>query len=196
MPGTVRPVLDERDGLLAFLDQQRAALRFAVHGLTDQQASFKPTTSALSLAGLIKHAARVERRWILGTLMQRDLPPESQVRDWADEFRLVEGETLADVLDLYATVARETESIVAEIDDLGQPVPIPRGVPWFPADVEAWSARWVLLHVIQETARHAGHADIIRESLDGATAYQLMARVEGWEAELERWQAAAAAHSD
>lgn len=46
--------------------------------------------------------------------------------------------------------------------------PVPRGVPWFPADVEKWSVRWVLLHLIEETARHGGHADIIRESLDGA----------------------------
>lgn len=57
------------------------------------------------------------------------------------------------------------------------------------ASVEAWSVRWVLLHLIQETARHAGHADIIRESLDGATMYELMAASEGWLDDLKRWQA-------
>jgi hypothetical protein len=103
---------------------------------------------------------------------------------------------VAELLDIYAAVARETESVVAGIADLGQPVPVPRGVPWFPADVEAWSARWVLLHMIQETARHAGHADIIRESLDGETAYRLMAAAEGWLADLERWQAGYSAHSE
>ena len=194
MPGTVRPVVDERDGLLAFLAQQRDALRFAVQGLTDEQAASKPTTSDLSLAGLIKHVARVERGWIVGTMMQRELPEDSQVRNWADEHRLIEGETLASALELYAAVAEETEAIIGESGDLGRPVPIPKGVPWFPQDVEAWSVRWVLLHVIEETARHAGHADIIRESLDGANAYQVMARTEGWEAELERWQAEAAAY--
>jgi uncharacterized damage-inducible protein DinB len=192
MPGTVRPVADERDGLLAFLAQQRDALRFAVHGLTEEQATATPTASSLSLAGLIKHVARVERKWILEILAQRELPPEARVRDWANEFRLVEGETPSSVLELYGEVAAETESIISEIDDLGRPVPVPRDQPWFPADVEAWSARWVLLHVIQETARHAGHADIIREALDGANAYQLMARAEGWEAEYERWQSWAA----
>jgi hypothetical protein len=126
MPGTVRPVVDERDGLLAFLGQQRDALRFAVLSLTDEQATAKPTASALSLAGLIKHIARVERRWIVEVLSQRELPERSRVQDWADEFRLLEGETLAEVLDEYAAVARETESIIADIDDLGRPVPVPR----------------------------------------------------------------------
>jgi hypothetical protein len=195
MPGTVRPVVDERDGLLAFLAQQRDALRFAVHGLSEEQAASTPTASSLSLAGLIKHVAGVEQRWILGTMLRRPLPEDSQVRDWADDFRLVEGETLAGVLERYAAVAAETESLVAEIDDLGRPVPVPRGVPWFPADVEAWSVRWVLLHLIQETARHAGHADLIREALDGANAYQVMAAAEGWEEELKRWQAWAASQA-
>ena len=72
-------------------------------------------------------------------------------------------------------MARETEAVVAGIDDLDQPVPVPKGVPWFPDDVDAWSVRWVLLHLIEEIARHAGHADIVRESIDGATMYALMA---------------------
>ncbi|HLH26362.1 MAG TPA: DinB family protein [Chloroflexota bacterium] len=188
MPGTVRPVVDERDGLLAFLAQQRDGLRFAVHGLTDEQATSKPTVSALSLAGLIKHAARVERYWIVGILAQRPLP-EMQTQDYEAGFRLEAGETLASVLDNYAATAAETEAIIGAIPDMGQPVPVPKGVPWFPQDVEAWSVRWVLLHLIQETARHAGHADIIRESLDGQTMYELMAASEGWLDDLKRWQA-------
>lgn len=56
--------------------------------------------------------------------------------------------------------------------------------------------RWVLLHLIEETARHAGHADVIRESIDGATMDQLMATVEGWQADLERWQAEYSSHPD
>jgi uncharacterized damage-inducible protein DinB len=195
MPGTVRPVVDERDGLLAYLAQQRDALRFAVHGLTDEQAASRPSASALNLAGLIKHVARTERYWVVEILAQREVP-ELREQDYEAGFRLDEGETVADVLAAYATVAAETEAIVAEIADLGEPVPVPKGVPWFPQDVEAWSARWVLLHVIEETARHAGHADIIRESLDGATMYQLMAAAEGWGAELERWKAEASGGSD
>ncbi len=64
------------------------------------------------------------------------------------------------------------------------------GVPWFPADLEAWTVRWVLLHILEETARHAGHADIIREAIDGATMYPLMAAAEGWAATawLQPWE--------
>ena len=67
--------------------------------------------------------------------------------------------------------------------------PVPKGVPWFPDDIEAWSVRWVLLHLIEEIARHAGHADIVRESIDGATMYELMAAAEGWPATdwLQPW---------
>jgi uncharacterized damage-inducible protein DinB len=177
MAGNVRPVVDERDGLLAFLAHQRDALRFAVQGLTEEQASSTPSASALSLAGLIKHAARTERGWILDVMLQTDYPGRAE-RNWETEFRLVEGETLAGMLDEYAEVARETEAIVAEIADLGRPVPVPKGVPWFPSDVENWSVRWVLLHLIQETARHAGHADIIRESIDGKSAFLIQAGYE------------------
>ncbi len=75
----------------------------------------------------------------------------------------------------------ETDAIIAEIADLGQSVPVPQELmSWL--GVPAWSVRWVLLRLIEETARHAGHADIIRESLDGATALPLMAAAEGWPA--------------
>ena len=174
MAGTVRPVADERDGLLAFLAQQRAALRFAVQGLTDEQAASTPTVSALSLGGLVKYAARVERHWIVTILAQLEPPPSFEGRDWSAEFRVEPGETLAGLLETYVEVARETESIIAETD-MDQPVPVPKGVPWFPSDVDAWSARWVLLHLIEETARHAGHADLIREAIDGQSAYLLAA---------------------
>ena len=108
-------------------------------------------------------------------------------------FRLQPGETMASVLDRYAEVAAQTEAVVAGIADLGQPVPVPQGVPWFPDDVEAWSVRWVLLHLIEETARHNGHADIVRESVDGATAFPLMAAAEGWPASpwMQPWEPAA-----
>ncbi len=174
MAGNVRPVVDERDGLLAFLAHQRDALRFAVQGLTEEQATSTPTASSLNLAGLIKHAARVERGWIVEIMLQREAP-ELANRDWATEFRLVDGETLAGALEYYDRVARETEALVGEIDDLGRPVPVPKGVPWFPSDVDNWSVRWVLLHLIEETARHAGHADIIREAIDGKSAYLIQA---------------------
>ena len=93
------------------------------------------------------------------------------------------------MIDTYDAVARETEAVIGKIADLGQAVPVPPGVPWFPDDVEAWTVRWVLLHLITETARHAGHADIVREAVDGATAFPLMAAAEGWPATewLQPW---------
>jgi uncharacterized damage-inducible protein DinB len=189
MPGQVPPVADERTGLLAYLAQQRYVLRIAAHGLTDQQARQTPTRSALSIGGLIKHVAVTERGWI-DRVHQRSRQAED---DYHANFRLEPDETLSSILQLYDEVAKETEQVVAAIPDLGQAVPIPKGVPWFPSDVDAWSVRWVLLHLIEETARHAGHADIIRESLDGATAFPLLAAVEGWPPSpwLQPWEAPA-----
>jgi uncharacterized damage-inducible protein DinB len=177
LPGTVRPIADERDGLLAYVAQQRLALRATVHGLTDEQARATPSASGLSLGGLIKHMAQCERGWVAGVIANR-LPETA--RDWEAEFQLQEDETLEGILTLYDEVARETEAIIAEIPDLGQPVPVPPA-PWYPSNVRFWSVRWVLLHLIEETARHGGHADIIRESLDGKTWYELMAAAEGWD---------------
>jgi uncharacterized damage-inducible protein DinB len=187
MPGLVPPVGDEREGLLAYLAQQRHVLRVAAYGLTDEQAWAAPAASALSVGGLIKHVAFAERSWVETVLQQPRRPREY----YEQGFRREPGETLGTVLELYAQVAKETEAVIAEIGDLGQAVPVPKGVPWFPADVEAWSVRWVLLHLIEETARHAGHADIVRESLDGATAFPLLAAAEGWPATpwLQPWQA-------
>jgi uncharacterized damage-inducible protein DinB len=189
MPGSVRPVADERDGLLAYLAQQRHVLRLAAHGLTDAQARETPTDSTLSVGGLIKHVATTERGWI-DLVLQRGSGGSDD--DYASNFRIGHDETLAGVLDRYSQVAKETEAVIADIPDLAQPVPVPKGVPWFPSDVEAWSVRWVLLHLIEETARHAGHADIVRECLDGATAMPLMAAAEGWPASpwLRPWQPA------
>ena len=109
--------------------------------------------------------------------------------DYESNFRFGTEEAIDSILADYDEVARRTEAVIAEIPDLGQAVPVPQGVPWFPDDVDAWSVRWVLLHLIQETARHAGHADIVRESLDGATAFPLMAAAEGWPATpwLQPW---------
>lgn len=180
MPGGVRPVADERDGLLSFLAQQRYVLKVTAHGLTDEQARLAPSASSLSIGGLIKHVAATEDNWIDTVLEQPKPFDPSAVADYMEAFTLGPDETLAGALARYDEVAKRTESVIAGIADLGQPVPVPKGVPWFPDDVEAWSVRWVLLHLIQETARHAGHADIVRESIDGATAMPLLAAVEGW----------------
>jgi hypothetical protein len=179
MPGQVPPITDERALLLAYLAQQRDGIRYAAHGLSDEQAMAQPSVSELRLAGLVKHAALVEQAWST-FMLEGDSAVFMPEYDWADGFRLVEGETLADVLAFSADVARHTEKIVNELPDLGAPLAATRpGAPWIPAGL-VWTPRWILLHLIEETARHAGHADIVRESLDGATCWTLMAAAEGW----------------
>ncbi|SEO56988.1 DinB family protein [Actinacidiphila rubida] len=180
VPSLVDGVEGEREALLAFLEAQRGGLRRAVRGLSDEQAAATPSVSAMSLGGLVKHAAHMERHWVQDVLMRRGPERDSEEPDteekagsWEDEFRLLPGETLAGVLAEFAAVARETEETVAGLPDLEVVVPLPEA-PWFPKDAER-SARWILLHLVEEQARHAGHADIIRESLDGAVAFQLLA---------------------
>jgi len=178
MPSLVPATADERESLLAFLEAQRSGLRRAVRGLTDEQAAARPSVSAMTLGGLVKHAAHCERHWVQEVLMRRgpqpgDGDPADRAASWEDEFRLLPGETLAGVLAEFDDVARETAETVAALPDLDLVVPLPEA-PWFPQDAKR-SARWILMHLVEEQARHAGHADIIRESLDGAVAFQLLA---------------------
>ncbi|MGO9342024.1 MAG: DinB family protein [Acidimicrobiales bacterium] len=188
MAGMVPPVADEREALLGYLDQQRYVVRIAAYRLDDEQARATPTPSALSVGGIIKHLSAVERSW-MDTVMQRH-KSFSSADDYQDNLRVGADDTLQSILDDYSKAASETRQIVDSIPDLGQAVPIPADVPWFPKDHDAWSLRWVLLHLIEETARHAGHADIIREAIDGATGFPLMAAVEGWPSTpwLKAWE--------
>ncbi|MEV8324176.1 DinB family protein [Kitasatospora sp. NPDC056731] len=162
----------ERADLLAALAKQRHFLRFTTRDLTDEQAGLRTTVSALCLGGLIKHVSTAERFWVDFILEGPSAMPdfssftEADFARRADEFRLLPDETLAGVLAEYAEVARRTDDLVATLPDLGATQPLPKA-PWFEAGAE-WSARRVLMHIVTESAQHAGHADIIREALDGA----------------------------
>jgi uncharacterized damage-inducible protein DinB len=151
--------------LLETLAQHRVFLRQTVRDLTDEQAARRTTVSELCLSGLIKHVAGVERTWMDFVVSG----PGAMVDDegkWSDQFHLGEGETLAGALEEYEEVARRTAEIVNSLPDLEVSHPLP-AAPWFKPGAR-WSARRVLLHILAETAQHAGHADIIREALDGA----------------------------
>jgi hypothetical protein len=168
-------ILDtERADLLAVLAKHRHFLRFTTRDLTDDQARVRTTASALCLGGLIKHVTLVERNWasflVEGPSAMGDYNAmtESDFAAWAEQFGLLPGETLSGVLARYAEVAARTDEMVRTLPDLNVTQPLP-SAPWFPAG-ERWSARRVILHIIGETAQHSGHADIIRESLDGATS--------------------------
>ncbi|WP_225802663.1 DinB family protein [Streptomyces sp. NK15101] len=180
MPGFAPPVADERTALTAYLAHQRRALRVTAHGLTDEQARMTASAGELSIGGLIKHAARCETFWTDLVLQQQSEPRRKADESDEDEFRLAPDETLAWALAAHAEAAERTDAAIAGVRDLGQAVPVPQGLPWFPAEVKEWSVRWVLLHLIEETARHGGHADLIREGIDGATLYPLLAAAEAW----------------
>jgi Protein of unknown function (DUF664) len=158
----------ERADLLASLARQRQFLRYTARDLTDGQARQRTTVSELTLGGLIKHVALTERQWasFIVTGPSAMSGENTDVETWSQGFRMLEDETLAGLLDGYARVAAQTDELVATLPDLDAAQPLPEA-PWFEPGAR-WSARRVLLHVIAETAQHAGHADIIRESLDGA----------------------------
>jgi uncharacterized damage-inducible protein DinB len=163
---------DERADLLEALAQQRHFLRFTTRDLTDEQAGQRTTVSELCLGGLIKHVTSVERSWAAfiqdGPSAMPDFTAmtEADFAKRADEFRMLPGETLAGVLAEYEEVARRTDELVAALPDLNAAHPLPKA-PWFESEAR-WSARRVLLHIVAETAQHSGHADIIREALDGS----------------------------
>ncbi len=164
----------ERADILESLRTARFFLRHTVEGLTDEQARLTPTASELSLGGLIKHVASTEAGWAdfveRGTeampAVEGEIDPDSDLaREWANEFRMLPDETLADVLARYERVAARTDALVESLPDLGVSHPLPPA-PWF-APGATRSARRVFVHIVAETAQHSGHADIIRETIDG-----------------------------
>jgi hypothetical protein len=165
MAGPTTTLTRERADLIESLRRHRAFLRFTVQGLTEEQARQRPTVSALYLGGLIKHVAATEASWVRfaeggAEAMNRNWGPDANTRHW----HLQQGETLAGVLAGYEEVARHTDEVVATIDlDADHALP---EAPWFERGAR-WSARRVFLHIIAETSQHAGHADILRESIDG-----------------------------
>ncbi|MFG1708712.1 DinB family protein [Nonomuraea sp. M3C6] len=175
----------ERADLLAELATARSALTNTTRGLADEQVGERPTVSALCLGGLIKHVASMEEGWMRFVVegppaMHYDLPEGVTWADfmagtarefpqWAidhqNDFRMLPGETLAGVVERYEQVAARSEEVIAALPDLSATHPLPEA-PWHePGAVR--SVRRVLLHVIAETTQHAGHADILRETLDG-----------------------------
>ncbi|WP_283606876.1 DinB family protein [Mycolicibacterium poriferae] len=187
MPAMPPPVADERAGLREYLAAQQYAFHAIAYGLTDEQARATPSVSALSVGALIKHVTNCQRGWMQRVaaapeLCERDKRPmDSQAADYQNEFVMRTDETLADLLATFDKQNAETMRLLESVD-LGAAVPVPHDVPWFPNDVAAWSVRWVFFHMIEELARHAGHGDIIRESIDGATLYELLAGLEDWPA--------------
>ncbi|MFF2958628.1 DinB family protein [Streptomyces sp. NPDC057963] len=171
---------DERGALLSFVEAQRGAIRRSLIGLTEEQAASRPSASELSLSGLLKHVAQAEQHWLrMAQQRQQRTGDTSQIQEaWADTFRLIGDETVEQMLEFWDGVAAEVEKFIRSVPSLDDTFPLP-DAPWFPKDGRV-SMRWMLVHLVEEHARHAGHADIIRESLDGRTAFELVAEAGGY----------------
>ncbi len=154
---------DERETLMAFLDNNRAVMVWKLDGLTEQQARQAVVESGTSVGGVVKHLAYVERWWFDDFFAGNDVEYPWTEYDPDADFRLDDGEGIADVISLYeAAVARSNDIVVSvEMDSLSQR---DRGGT-------RHSMRWIIGHMIEETARHAGHADLARELIDGTTGY-------------------------
>ena len=154
-PGT------ERACLCNFLDYQREALIDKLQGLTDEQARMSPTASSLSLLSLTKHSAIWERRWFQIIVAGRRFPgewPEVQSEQADTTFQLTDEDTIETVVADYREQIAASQEILSSFD-LDAPCASP--------EMANENLRWVAVHMIEETARHAGHADIIRETIDG-----------------------------
>jgi uncharacterized damage-inducible protein DinB len=169
MTSSATTLTAERADLLESLAAHRHFLRYTVQGLTEEQARQRTTASELTLGGLLKHVAHQEANWVRFIVEGPEAiatPTDAAgFERWAEEFKLLPDETLDGVLAQYEEIARRTDELVRTLPDLDAAHPLPEA-PWFqPGAVR--SARRVLLHIVAETAQHSGHADILRESLDG-----------------------------
>ncbi len=159
----------ERREFIGALARHRKLLRRTVRGISDEQARHRSTVSDLSLGGLIKHVTLAEQNWSAFITQGPSALGGSDTTGFetrASTFEMTDGETLAGLLKRYEGTARATDELIMTLPSLDVSHPLP-DAPWYERNA-SWSARRVLLHVLAETAQHAGHADIIRESIDGA----------------------------
>jgi uncharacterized damage-inducible protein DinB len=160
----------ERREFLEALAKHRGLMVRTLRGISEEQARLRPTVSALCLGGLIKHVTTMEQGWANfiteGTSAMGGAADAAAAARFSATFEMTDDDTVAALLEGYRDRARVTDELVMTLPSLGVSHPLP-DAPWFEQGA-SWSARRVLIHVIAETAQHAGHADIIRESIDGA----------------------------
>ena len=162
----------ERQEFIGTLAKHRGLLVRTVRGLSDEQARLRPTVSTLCLGGLIKHVTTMEESWSnfitegTSTMGGAEADAATAAARFSATFEMTDDETVAVLLERYRERARATDELVMTLPSLGISHPLP-DAPWFEQGA-SWSARRVLVHIIAETAQHAGHADIIRETIDGA----------------------------
>lgn len=152
---------DEKESLFVALDRHRDVAMWKVEGLDDEQLRRPMTPSGSNLLGLVKHLAAVEYGWFCETF-GREVPPMpfDLEADPESDLRVQPGESTASIVAFYANARAAADAVIEEL-------PLDAiGTSW---SGDAVSMRWVLIHMVEETARHAGHMDVIRELIDGAT---------------------------
>jgi len=149
----------ERAMLTAFLDYHRATLLWKVDGVGDTDLRRPLTPSGMTLLGMVKHLAYVEQWWFLMVFAGEDLPAPWTDADPDADWRVEAGESTAAILDFYRATVERARAIAAASD---------LDAPARRAGREQ-TLRWIMVHMIEETARHNGHADLMREAIDGAT---------------------------
>ncbi|MFI9624903.1 DinB family protein [Streptomyces sp. NPDC052042] len=173
--GTTTHVDEVRDGerkdLLTIVADQRANFLHTVTGISEEQAALTTTVSELTLGGLVKHLVAIQRTWL--AVIDGTAPAKiERTKPDPDRFRMTGNDTLAGLLDSFRAASAEFDRTVRREPDLGRVVTLPL-YPWASKPI-AWTVRHVLLHVFREIAHHCGHADIIREALDGSTTTAYM----------------------
>jgi len=164
----------EREQLEAFLEDNRSEMALSLDGLTEEQARRSLVPSLTTLLGLVKHAAAVERIWFGVSLLGRARAELGVPEDTEDSFRLAANDSIASVSADFAAACEESRAAAAGygLDDL---VLHNRRGPL--------TLRWVYVHMVEELARHAGHADILREQILASVRGEALTEF------LERWEA-------
>jgi uncharacterized damage-inducible protein DinB len=156
----------ERETLESFLDFYRETILLKISGMSEQDAVKVIVPSNWSLLGIVKHMGYVEQSWFRTRFAgEQDLPVPWTDQDPDADFRIEPDETVQDIIDLYREQCERSRAIagVASLDDMAAEWPADRPPEKRP------NLRWILIHMIEETARHAGHMDVARELIDGTT---------------------------
>jgi uncharacterized damage-inducible protein DinB len=170
-------VTGEKLELLTLLQDQRNLLKISARNLSDEQARKQSTVSTLTIGALIKHLANGEEN-AATIITERDENAEFDMSRAATEYELVEGETLGGWLEAYDRNAARFDRVIADAESLDEVIPQPTA-PWAPE--REWSTiRTMILHLLRETSHHCGHADIIREALDGQTTMGAISEGQDW----------------
>ncbi len=157
----------EQPTLQGMLDMQRSILLWKLDGVSEEDARRPLVSSGTSLLGILKHMAWVELWWFVEFIGGSSLDYPWSDEDPDADFRIEHGETIAGISQFYADSVSQANEVIANAESLEVTGSLPSGEP----DRRQRSLRWVLVHMIEETARHAGHLDILRELIDDSTGY-------------------------